>query len=73
MSQVSGPPAGADRLMTTAEVADWLRVKRRTVTGWARTGRLPSLVTPGGHRRIRESDVRAAFPTLLEGGVSDAG
>jgi excisionase family DNA binding protein len=50
-----------DPLVTPAEVADIMRVKPRTVTLWAREGGLPSLVTPGGHRRFRRSAVAALF------------
>ena len=30
-----------------------------TVTRWAKTGKIPFILTPGGHRKFRESDVRA--------------
>jgi excisionase family DNA binding protein len=49
----------AHPLLTPAEVARLFRVDPKTVTRWATTGRLRSLRTPGGHRRFRESDVRA--------------
>jgi excisionase family DNA binding protein len=48
-----------DRLLTPAEVAARFRVEPDTVTRWAAAGRIPSIKTPGGHRRVRESDVRA--------------
>lgn len=48
-----------DRFLTPAEVADIFRVDPKTVTRWAAAGRLDSIRTPGGHRRFRESDVRA--------------
>ena len=35
----------------------------KTVTRWAAAGRISSIRTPGGHRRFRESEVRA----LLDG------
>jgi excisionase family DNA binding protein len=34
-------------------------VDRKTVTRWAADGKLPSIRTPGGHRRYKASDVRA--------------
>ncbi|THV43217.1 BldC family transcriptional regulator [Glycomyces buryatensis] len=55
-----------DRLLTPGEVASLFRVDPKTVTRWAAAGRIGSIRTPGGHRRFRESEVRA----LLEG---DAG
>lgn len=36
----------------TAEVARLLRVSPKTVSRWAREGKLPHLVTLGGHRRF---------------------
>jgi excisionase family DNA binding protein len=48
-----------DRLLTPSEVASLFRVDPKTVTRWAAGGRLRSLRTPGGHRRFRESDIRA--------------
>jgi excisionase family DNA binding protein len=52
-----------DRLLTPGEVAALFRVDPKTVTRWAAAGRIGSIRTPGGHRRFRESEVRA----LLEG------
>ncbi|GAA0731656.1 helix-turn-helix domain-containing protein [Dactylosporangium roseum] len=52
-----------DRLLTPGEVAALFRVDPKTVTRWAAAGRISSIRTPGGHRRFRESEVRA----LLEG------
>jgi excisionase family DNA binding protein len=48
-----------DRLLTPGEVAALFRVDPKTVTRWAAAGRLSSIRTPGGHRRFRESEVRA--------------
>jgi excisionase family DNA binding protein len=50
---------GRDRLMTPGEVATLFRVDPKTVTRWAVAGRIGSVRTPGGHRRFRESEVRA--------------
>lgn len=52
-----------DPLLTSVEVAKLFRVDRKTVSQWAIAGRIGSIRTPGGHRRFRESEVRA----LLEG------
>jgi excisionase family DNA binding protein len=54
-------------LLTPAEVAVLFRVDPKTVTRWARAGKLTSRKTPGGHRRYLESEVRA----LLSGEVPD--
>lgn len=53
----------SDRLLTSGEVADVFRVDAKTVTRWAKAGRIGSIRTPGGHRRYRESEVRE----LIEG------
>ncbi|MCW2571096.1 MAG: binding domain protein excisionase family [Frankiales bacterium] len=58
---------GRDRLLTPGEVAALFRVDPKTVTRWASAGRIGSIRTPGGHRRFRESEVRA----LLRGVESD--
>lgn len=48
-----------DELLTPAEVAALFRVDPKTVTRWARAGRIEAIVTPGGHRRYRRSQVDA--------------
>ena len=42
----------------TAEVADILHVSAKTVSRWAKEGRLPFLKTLGGHRRYPEAEIR---------------
>ena len=44
-------------LLTPAEVAVMFRVDPKTVTRWARAGRLSAIRTIGGHRRFRASEV----------------
>jgi excisionase family DNA binding protein len=51
-----------DPLLTPAEVARIFRVNPKTVTRWARTGKLASLRTVGGHRRFYRSDVERFLP-----------
>ena len=53
----------SEPLLTPSEVATLFRVDPKTVTRWAKAGKLTSIRTLGGHRRYRESEVRA----LLEG------
>jgi excisionase family DNA binding protein len=50
-------------LMTPGEVAALFRVNPKTVTRWAKAGKIAAIRTGGGHRRFKESDVKA----LLEG------
>jgi excisionase family DNA binding protein len=48
----------AEVLLTPAEVAALFRVDPKTVTRWAKGGKLTSIRTLGGHRRYRESEVQ---------------
>lgn len=56
-------PEEAEPLLTPAEVAGMFRVDPKTVTRWAKAGKLTSVRTLGGHRRYIAAEVRA----LLEG------
>ena len=46
-----------DPLLTPGEVAGLFRVDPKTVTRWAKAGKLTAIRTLGGHRRYRSSDV----------------
>jgi excisionase family DNA binding protein len=47
------------KLLTPAEVAQLFRVDPKTVTRWAKAGKLASIRTLGGHRRYAEDEVEA--------------
>jgi excisionase family DNA binding protein len=49
----------AEHLLTPAEVAALFRVDPKTVTRWAKAGKLTSIRTLGGHRRYRSAEVHA--------------
>jgi len=51
--------SGQELLLTPAEVASLFRVDPKTVTRWAKSGKLTSIRTLGGHRRYKESEVKA--------------
>ncbi len=51
-------PAGQEVLLTPAEVAKLFRVDPKTVTRWAKAGKLTAIRTLGGHRRYRQSEVQ---------------
>jgi len=55
---VNARPTESEPLLTPAEVAAMFRVDPKTVTRWAKAGKLSSIRTLGGHRRYRESEVR---------------
>ena len=46
-------------LLTPSEVASLFRVDPKTVTRWAKAGKLTSIRTLGGHRRYKDSEVKA--------------
>jgi excisionase family DNA binding protein len=49
--------AEPERLLTPAEVAALFRVDPKTVTRWAKAGKLSAIRTLGGHRRYREAEI----------------
>jgi excisionase family DNA binding protein len=53
------PDGMRGRLLRTREVALLFQVSERAVTDWARRGRIPSVRTPGGHRRYPADEVWA--------------
>lgn len=48
-----------ERMLRPREVALLFKVDPKTVTRWAKSGRLTPVVLPSGHRRYRMSDVEA--------------
>ena len=56
-------PQFADR-MGGLGVALLFQVSERAVTDWARRGRLPSVRTPGGHRRYPATAVRELLESV---------
>jgi excisionase family DNA binding protein len=44
--------------LRTTEVADILHVSPKTVSRWAKEGKLPFLKTLGGHRRYPAAEIR---------------
>jgi excisionase family DNA binding protein len=54
----------ADSLLTPAEVAALFRVNPKTVTRWARAGKITAIRTLGGHRRFRATEIRRCLDQL---------
>ena len=52
--------------LRTGEVAAILHVSPKTVSRWAKEGKLPFLHTLGGHRRYPENEIRALVDELTE-------
>jgi excisionase family DNA binding protein len=61
-ASLSGASA-QENLLTPAEVATLFRVDPKTVTRWAKAGKLTSIRTLGGHRRYKESEVKELLKT----------
>lgn len=57
-----------EELLTPAEVAQMFRVDPKTVTRWAKAGKLTSIRTLGKHRRYKRSEVEK----ILRGSVEEA-
>ena len=67
MSQSNFAPLSAsnqEKLLTPAEVAALFRVDPKTVTRWAKAGKLTSIKTLGGHRRYKESEVKTLLKSI---------
>ena len=68
----NGDPDGTDGLgplLTPGEVAKMFHVNPRTVTRWARSGKITSVRTLGGHRRYLQREIEA----LLAPGATTIG
>ncbi len=57
-------PREQEVLLTPAEVAALFRVDPKTVTRWAKAGKLTAIRTLGGHRRYRKSEVQSLLDTV---------
>ncbi len=53
-----------DALLTPSEVAKLFRVNPKTVTRWARAGKLSAIRTLGGHRRFRASEIHRCLEEM---------
>jgi excisionase family DNA binding protein len=53
-----------EKLLTPSEVASLFRVDPKTVTRWAKSGKLNSVRTLGGHRRYKESEVKTLLNSI---------
>ena len=62
---------GQENLLTPAEVAALFRVDPKTVTRWAKAGKLTSIRTLGGHRRYKESEVKALLKSITPNTTSN--
>jgi len=61
-----------EKLLTPGEVAALFRVDPKTVTRWAKAGKLTSIRTLGGHRRYKESEVSTLLRSISQGKVENS-
>ena len=62
-------PAEQEVLLTPAEVGKLFRVDPKTVTRWAKAGKLTAIRTLGGHRRYRKSEVQSLLTAIPNRGI----
>jgi excisionase family DNA binding protein len=48
----------SEKLLTPGEVAELFKVNPKTVTRWARAGKITAIRTLGGHRRFDADEIR---------------
>ena len=56
--------------LRTAQVADLLYVSPKTVSRWAKEGKLPFLRTLGGHRRFPAAEIRELAEVRRQGAIT---
>jgi len=54
-------------------VASLFRVDPKTVTRWAKAGKLTSIRTLGGHRRYKESEVKSLLTSISKSANGNGG
>ena len=62
-------PMEQEVLLTPAEVAKLFRVDPKTVTRWAKAGKITAIRTLGGHRRYLQSEVQALLKSVPNRGA----
>lgn len=72
LTEVSGPNSEQNHhedegpYIKASEVAAMLRVSPKTVSRWAKEGKLPHIKTLGGHRRFPERAIRRLIEELSQ-------
>ena len=54
----------SEKFLRTSDVARMLHVSPKTVSRWAKEGRIPHLSTLGGHRRFPASEIERLMTEL---------
>ena len=63
--QSARPAPSTATFLYPAEVAALLHVSPKTISRWAKNGKLPFLRTLGGHRRYPEHEIRELAASLV--------
>lgn len=66
MSETADHASSEDNWLYPAEAAALFPASTRALRTWAKAGLISSHRTPGGHRRYRETEVRALVAELAE-------
>src|SRR5918995_2287397 len=70
-SPMRQPKPSEPKHLTASQAAALLQVSPKTVSRWAKEGKLPFVRTLGGHRRYPDSEIRALVDSLSERPTSD--
>ena len=65
------PKPSEPKHLTASQAAALLQVSPKTVSRWAKEGKLPFVRTLGGHRRYPDSEIRALVDSLSERPTAD--
>jgi excisionase family DNA binding protein len=60
------PRSSEPKHLTASQAAALLQVSPKTVSRWAKEGKLPYVRTLGGHRRYPDTEIRALVETLSQ-------
>lgn len=63
------PVGGKRDYLRVAEVAELFHVSTKTVVRWASEGKLPHVLTLGGHRRFPRAEIERVVEALQRGGA----
>ncbi len=63
------PPSKRPEYLTPGQAASMLHVSPKTVNRWAHEGRIPYIVTLGGHRRFASDDIDAIVAQMRRRGA----
>ena len=64
-------PRGERDYLRAAEAAAYLNVSPKTVSRWAKEGKVPHIVTLGGHRRFPRNEIERLARQLSAGAHPD--